>query len=99
MRTRAPLLVQVNWIDACNVYGSWKLADVGNAVGLKTNRHTAGRLVYIDWPEDGAITPLTKLIVAHDYDPDDEEVGDCVAMPIGWVRSIRDAKGRVLYRA
>jgi hypothetical protein len=99
MRPRTPLLVQVVWIDACNVYGSWKLDEVGAAVGLKANRHTAGRFVHVDWPADGAVTPLTKLIIAHDYDPDDDECGDCVAIPLGWVRSIRTARGRTIYSA
>jgi hypothetical protein len=64
------------------------IEKIGRDSGLYENRQTDGRLTFFS---------LEKLILSHDYDEDEGEVGHDTVIPWGWVTKVKTAKGKVIY--
>lgn len=86
IRLRLPIMVQVDWMDACDRSMECDLDEVGELVKLEP-RHTCGFLAYAD---------EEKIVLAHDADPD-RKVGNFTAIPTSWVVRIRRTGGKVIY--
>jgi hypothetical protein len=96
MKRRGPLNCIVTWDDACNrqvdglhwngtIESAMKIAE---AAPLYKGRQTAGFLVYIN---------EEALWLAHDYDEEEDQVGNLTVVPLGWIAEVRTAR-RVLYK-
>lgn len=87
---RKPPLVEITWLDACDLNGQAPWEPGGQEIGARfklKERQTVGLLVY--QAED-------RTILAHDYDkaePTDEDqrplVGNLTVVPTGWVTKLR----------
>ena len=88
MKRGRPLLVTVVWTDAVTIHESWRLDEVMDHADLKRGRETSGWLVGVD---------AEMLVLAQDYDADDDECGTVTVIPMGWIERIRTARGRLLY--
>lgn len=91
-----PQGVEVEWLDAAS-YSTFNgtLADMVQRGKLR-QRFTKGYLIHQDGEE--VVSPtLRRTVLAHDYDPpqeesDEPEVGNLTTIPSMWVIAIRSDK-------
>lgn len=91
-----PLSVIITWDDAADRYHetcTWEwsfetLRRVPETVKPYLGRQSVGYLGFVD---------ESWVYIASDWDAADKELGKWAVIPLGWVSSIRTAKGRVLY--
>lgn len=87
MKSRKPLLVEVAWTDARDLWETFKLDEVAAEVDL-VDRVTSGYLAHAD---------ARKVIVAHDWDAPDE-VSNFTAIPAGWIERITSPRAGVIFK-
>lgn len=97
---REPLLVVVTWVDAAaDPSFTCGFKEVGEKATLQLNRKSDGRFIYVN-----ASTNLhhARVVLSNMYDPEtpthEAMVENFMAIPLGWVDSIKTAKGRVIYK-
>lgn len=91
---RTPLHVIITWTDACDRNetflwdGTFDAAyKAAEKAPLYHNRQSTGFLIFIN---DEAVW------LAHDFDPEENEIANLSVIPIGWITLIKTGR-KVLY--